>query len=78
MFVALFRVLVQALLRKYERELKKLRHELDTRNQTLVDKRKLLELEDQKKRAEQDKIRALMTMEKLSQSLQFEKEQKNT
>lgn len=43
----------RALLRKYERELKRLRAELDKKNRELVDKRHLLELEEQKRRAEQ-------------------------
>jgi hypothetical protein len=42
----------RTLLRKYERELRKLRGELARRNRDLVDKRHLLELEEQKKRAE--------------------------
>lgn len=47
---------MQALLRKYERELKQLRMELEERAKTVVDKRRLLELEEQKRRAEEDKV----------------------
>jgi hypothetical protein len=46
----------QALLRRYERELKQLRQELAARSQNVVDKRKLLEVEEQRKQAEQDKV----------------------
>ena len=50
-------------LRKYERELKKLRDELQQRSKNLVDKRKLLELEEQKRRAEEDKLQAITELE---------------
>ena len=39
----------KSLLRKYERELKKLRAELEERSKNVVDKRRLLELDDQVK-----------------------------
>lgn len=42
----------RTLLRKYERELRRLKAELQRRSRDLVDKRALLEAEDQKKRAE--------------------------
>ena len=41
----------KSLLRKYERELKKLRAELEARSKNVVDKRRLLELDEQRKRA---------------------------
>lgn len=66
----------RALLRKYERELKRLRAELEKRNKELVDKRQLLELEEQKKRAEQDKLAALETLEARSKQIASEKEEK--
>jgi hypothetical protein len=66
----------RALLRKYERELKRLRSELEARSKNVVDKRKLLELEEQRKRAEQDKMAALMNMDQLSKELMLEKAQK--
>lgn len=47
----------KALLRKYERELKKLRTELEQRSKTVVDKRKLLELDELRRRAEEDKVK---------------------
>ena len=46
----------KALLRRYERELKQLRQELAARTQNVVDKGKLMEAEEQRKRAEQDKV----------------------
>jgi hypothetical protein len=53
----------KTLLRKYERELKKLRDELQQRSRNLVDKRRLLELEEQKRRAEEDKLQAITELE---------------
>ena len=49
----------RSLLRKYERELKKLRNELNNRSRNVVDKRRLLELDEQRRRAEQDKMAAI-------------------
>jgi len=43
----------KSLLRRYERELKKLRHELSERSKSVVDNRKLLELDEQRRRAEE-------------------------
>lgn len=39
-------------IRKYERELKRLRAELEEKNRNVVDKRRLLELDEQRRRAE--------------------------
>ena len=47
----------KSLLRRYERELKRLRSELEERHKNVVDKRKLLELEEERRRAEADKVR---------------------
>ena len=66
----------KALLRRYERELKKLRQELQAKSRNVVDKRKLIEVEEQRRRAEQDKMTALMNMERLSRDLLTEKNQK--
>ena len=44
----------KSLLRRYERELKKLRQELDERSKSVVDNRKLLELDEQ--RAERRRV----------------------
>jgi len=48
----------KSLLRRYERELKRLRAELEERSRSVVDQRRLLELDEQRRRAEEDKVRA--------------------
>jgi kinesin family protein 3/17 len=40
-------------LRRYERELKKLRNDLEVKGKNVVDKRQLLQLEDERRRAEE-------------------------
>lgn len=66
----------RTLLRKYERELRRLKAELQRRSRDLVDKRALLEVEEQKKRAEADKLAALTALEKRSREFLREKEEK--
>ena len=66
----------KSLLRKYERELKKLRAELDARSKNVVDKRRLLELDEQRKRAEADKMEAIKALEARSMEFMREKEEK--
>ncbi|KAF5835168.1 P-loop containing nucleoside triphosphate hydrolase protein [Dunaliella salina] len=66
----------KTLLRKYERELRRLRQELQRRSKQLVDKRSLLEAEEQKRRAEADKLAALTALEKRSKEFLKEKEEK--
>jgi hypothetical protein len=66
----------KALLRRYERELLKLRQELAERKKNVVDKRKLLEVEEQRRRAEQDKLAAIIDLERLSRDLLQEKKEK--
>eukprot|EP01035_Chromulina_nebulosa_P016848 gene16848-22333_t len=66
----------KSLLRKYERELKKLRAELEERNKNVVDKRRLLELDEQRKRAEADKMAAIKALEIRSKEFIQEKEEK--
>lgn len=66
----------KSLLRKYERELKKLRAELDEKSRNVVDKRRLLELEEQRKRAEADKMAAIRALEARSREFMVEKEEK--
>ncbi|GFH17065.1 kinesin-like protein [Haematococcus lacustris] len=61
---------------RYERELRKLRAELQRRSKELVDKRALLEVEEQKRRAEADKLAALTALEKRSREFMQEKEEK--
>ena len=53
----------KSLLRKYERELKRLRAELEERSRNVVDKRRLLELDEQRRRAEADKMAAIRALE---------------
>jgi kinesin family protein 3/17 len=45
---------------RYERELKQLRAELEERSRNVVDKRRLLELDEQRRRAEADKMNAIL------------------
>jgi hypothetical protein len=66
----------KSLLRKYERELKILRAELEARSKNVVDKRKLLEMEEQKRRAEADKMTAIKALEARSMEFMREKEEK--
>lgn len=64
----------KSLLRKYERELRRLRAELDERNRHVVDQRRLLELEERRRRAEEDKMAAIRALE--ARSLDFMREKK--
>ena len=66
----------RSLLRKYERELKRLRAELENRTKMVVDKRRLLELDEQRRRAEQDKMAAIRALEKRSLEFMREKQEK--
>ena len=66
----------KSLLRKYERELKKLRAELEARSKNVVDKRRLLELDEQRRRAEADKMVAIRALEARSLEFMHEKEEK--
>jgi kinesin family protein 3/17 len=66
----------KSLLRKYERELKQLRAELEERSKNVVDKRRLLEVDDLRKRAEADKMAAIRALEARSLEFMHEKEEK--
>jgi len=66
----------RSLLRKYERELNKLRTELKTRSQSVVDKRRLLEMDQQRRQAEQDKMAAIRALEARSVEMMKEKAEK--
>ena len=66
----------KSLLRKYERELKRLRAELEERSKNVVDKRRLLELDEQRRRAEADKMAAIRALEARSLEFMHEKEEK--
>ncbi|CAM9193777.1 unnamed protein product [Phaeothamnion confervicola] len=71
----------KSLLRKYERELKRLRAELEERsrqvfNRNVVDKRQVLQLEEERRRAEADKMAAIRALEARSLEFLQEKEEK--
>ena len=66
----------RTLLRKYEIELKKLKLELEHRNKEMVDHEKILKLENEKKRAEEDKNAAITALELRSKQFMMEQEQK--
>ncbi|OQR83544.1 kinesin-like protein [Achlya hypogyna] len=66
----------KSLLRKYERELKRLRAELEEKSRNVVDKRRLLELDEQRRRAEEDKMAAIRALEQRSLEFMLEKEEK--
>lgn len=65
----------KALLRKYEAEIKKLRTELEQKNRDMVDK-KFIKLEEDKRRAEMDKLAAVNALEARSKEFVQEREQK--
>ncbi|KAG3162519.1 hypothetical protein C6341_g13256 [Phytophthora cactorum] len=73
---AMVRQSFKSLLRKYERELKRLRAELEERSRNVVDKRRLLELDEQRRRAEEDKMAAIRALEERSREFMLEKEEK--
>ena len=66
----------RALLRKYEQELRRLRAELEAKNKNVVDKGMLLEVEQQKKRLEEDRKQAVALLELRSKEFELEKEAK--
>lgn len=53
----------RAMINKYETELKRLKKELEQRNKYLVDKSKVIQLEEEKRRAEEDRVAALTALE---------------
>ncbi|KAG3102663.1 hypothetical protein PC121_g1179 [Phytophthora cactorum] len=52
------------------------RHELEERSRNVVDKRRLLELDEQRRRAEEDKMAAIRALEERSREFMLEKEEK--
>ncbi|KAK3254569.1 hypothetical protein CYMTET_36218, partial [Cymbomonas tetramitiformis] len=66
----------KTLLLKYEHELRRLRQELEQRSKNLVDKRRLLEAEEQKRRAEEDKLAAITELQNKSHEFMREKAEK--
>ena len=66
----------KTLIKKYEKELKRLRIELQKKQQNVVDKNELIILEQQKNQAIKDKILAMNYLDKLKQDLMKEKKEK--
>ena len=66
----------KALLRKYERELKRLRAELEQRKTAVVDQRKLLLLEEERRRADRDRLHVFRDLDARNQQLMSEKAEK--
>lgn len=66
----------RALLRKYEVELKRLKQELEEKNKMMIDKSKINKLEEDKKKAEQDKNAAMAALELRSREFYQEREEK--
>lgn len=63
----------RTLLKKYERELKRLRAELQQRSKDLVDRRLLLELEEARRKEQADKIAAITALERQSAEIARQK-----
>jgi kinesin family protein 3/17 len=66
----------RALLRKYEVELKRLKWELEEKNRNVIDNRQLSQLEQEKRRAEEEKSAAINALEMRSKEYMQEKEEK--
>ena len=66
----------RALLRKYEAELRRLKVELEKKNQTVSSNDHVFKLEKEKRRAEEDKNAAITALELRSREYLNEKEQK--
>lgn len=66
----------RTLLRKYEVELKKLRRELEEKSINVMNKELLYKLEDEKRKAEEDKAAAIVALEARSKEVIQEKEEK--
>eukprot|EP00656_Telonema_subtile_P050471 TRINITY_DN6542_c0_g1_i1.p1 TRINITY_DN6542_c0_g1~~TRINITY_DN6542_c0_g1_i1.p1 ORF type:complete len:842 (-),score=356.70 TRINITY_DN6542_c0_g1_i1:123-2648(-) len=66
----------KALLSKYEAELGKLREQLSDKSRTVVDKRKLIEVQERREQAEQDKLACITALEQQSRGLMQEKREK--
>lgn len=66
----------RALLRKYELELKRLKTELDQRSRSIANTQELMQLEEDRRRAEEDKNAAITALETRSREYMVEKEEK--
>lgn len=64
----------RTLLRKYERELRRLRAELQQKSKDLVDKRLVLQIEEERRREQADKIAAIHALERQSQEIMKHKQ----
>ncbi|KAL4436916.1 hypothetical protein ABPG75_004055 [Micractinium tetrahymenae] len=64
----------RTLLRKYERELRRLRAELQQKSKDLVDKRLVLQIEEARRREQADKIAAIHALERQSQEIMRHKQ----
>lgn len=66
----------KALLRKYESELRKLKLELEKKNQVHSDPSQMMQLEEMRRRAEEDKEAAINALEVRSREYMLEREEK--
>ncbi len=66
----------KALIRQYEIELKKLRVELDEKNKIIGGNEVIVQLEEEKKQAEEDKLLAIDALEQASRKYLQEREEK--
>lgn len=66
----------RALLRKYETELRKLKMELERKNTSYADPHQMTQLEEEKRRAEEDKEAAINALEVRSREYMLEREEK--
>ncbi len=66
----------RALLRKYEAELKSLRKELEEKSKNVMNKETLCKLEEERRRAEEDKAAVIRVLETRSREYMREKEEK--
>jgi len=66
----------KALIRQYEIELKKLRIELEEKNKMISNNELVIQLEEEKKQAEEDKMMAIDALEQASRKYLQEREEK--
>ncbi len=66
----------RALLRKYELELRRLKEQLALKTEHIGNNERLLKLEEEKRRAEQDKAAALFALDATSKEVTYEKQEK--
>lgn len=66
----------KTLIRQYENELKRLRSELDEKTKEIHSNEIIMQLQEQKKRAEEDKQVAMIALEQASKKYLYEREEK--